>query len=111
MNKKSNIKITVLFALSVGLIAAAATACLLTIYYRQVCFHLLGGFCERMIEKNPDSRQAVLELLKTQDFLKTGETIPSNKFDNHVLSNFGYSPSKLGSGRRHTIPFLFLVLA
>ena len=96
MSKKSNIKITVLFALSVSLIAAAATACLLTIYYRQVCFHLLGGFCERMIEKNPDSRQAVLELLKTQDFLKTGETIPSNKFDNHVLSNFGYSPSNLG---------------
>ncbi len=96
MNKKSNIKITVLFVLSVSLIVAAATAYLLTIYYRQVYFHLLGGFCESMIEKIPDSRQAVLELLKTQDFLKTGETIPSNKFDNHVLSNFGYGPSNLG---------------
>ncbi len=96
MNKKSNIKITVLFVLSVSLIVAAATAYLLTIYYRQVYFHLLGGFCESMIEKIPDSRQAVLELLKTQDFLKTGETIPSNKFDNHVLSNFGYDPSNLG---------------
>lgn len=54
MNKKSNIKITVLFVLSVSLIVAAATAYLLTIYYRQVYFHLLGGFCESMIEKIPD---------------------------------------------------------
>ena len=96
MNKKSNIKITILFALSVGLIAAAATAYLLTVYYRQVCFSIVGGFFERMIEKNPDSQQTVLELLKTQDFHITGENILSNKFDNHVLSNFGYCPSNLG---------------
>ncbi len=87
MSKKSNIKITVLFVLSVGLIVAATTAYFLTVYYRHVCFHILGGFCESMIEKNPDSRQAVLELLKTQDFHVTGE---------NILSNFGYSPSNLG---------------
>ena len=105
MNKKSNIKITILFVLSTGLIVAAMTTYLLTIHYSQVCFHLLGGFCENLIEKNPDSRQAVLELLKTQDFHRTGENILSNKFDNHVisnkfdnhvLSNFGYNPSNLG---------------
>lgn len=91
--------------LSVGFIVAATTTCLLTIYYRQVCFHTLGGFCERMIEKNPDSRQVVLELLKTQDFYVTGENILSNLFDNHVISNkfnnyiisnFGYDSSNLG---------------
>ncbi len=105
MNKKSNIKITILFVLSAGLIVAAMTTYLLTIHYSQVCFHLLSGFCENLIEKNPDSRQAVLELLKTQDFHRTGENILSNKFDNHVisnkfdnhvLSNFGYNPSNLG---------------
>ena len=96
MSKKSTIKITILFVLSVSLIVAATTTCLLTIYYRQVCFHILGGFCESIIEKNPDSRQAVLELLKTQDFQMTGENIFSNKFDNHVISNFGYYPSNLG---------------
>lgn len=87
MSKKSNRKITVLFALSVGLTAAAMTAYFLTIYYRQACFHLLGGFCENLMEKNPDSRQAVLELLKTQNFHRTGE---------NILSNFGYDPSNLG---------------
>ena len=87
MSKKSNLKITVLFVLSVSLIIAAMTAYLLTIYYRHVCFHLLGGFCESMIEKNPDARQAVLEVLKTRGFRMTGE---------NALSNFGYDPSNLG---------------
>ncbi len=87
MSKKSNIKITVLFVLSVSLIVAAMTTYFLTLYYRHVCFHILGGFCESMIENNPDSRQAVLELLKTQDFHVT---------DENILSNFGYYPSNLG---------------
>ncbi|MCI8992933.1 MAG: HAMP domain-containing histidine kinase [Eubacterium sp.] len=105
MSKKSNIKITVLLVLSVGLIVAAMTTYFLTLYYRHVCFHILGGFCDSMIENNPDSQQAVLELLKTHDFHMKGENILSNKFDNHVISNkfdnhvisnFGYSPSNLG---------------
>ena len=79
MNKKSNIKVTVLFVLSVGLIVAAATTYFLTLYYRHVCFHILGGFCESIIEKNPDSRQIVLELLKTRDFHTTGENTLSRK--------------------------------
>lgn len=87
MSKKSNIKITILFVLSVSLIVVAMTTYLLTLHYRHVCFHILGGFCESMIENNPDSRQAVLKLLKTQDFYVT---------DENILSNFGYYPSNLG---------------
>ncbi len=87
MSKKSNIKITVLFVLSVSLIVAAMITYILTLYYRHVCFHILGGFCDSMIENNPDSQQAVLELLKTQDFRMT---------DKNILSNFGYYPSNLG---------------
>ena len=87
MSKKSNIKITVLFVLSISLIVAAMTTYLLTLYYRHVCFHILGGFCDSMIENNPDSRQAVLESLKTHDFHMTGE---------NILSKFGYYPSNLG---------------
>ena len=87
MSKKSDITITVLFVLSVSLIATAAATYLLTIYYRQVCFQILGGFCERLMNKNPDSQQTVLELLKTQDFHMTGE---------NIISSFGYSPSNLG---------------
>ncbi len=87
MSKKSNIKITALFVLSVSLIVAAMTTYLLTLYYRHMCFHILGGFCDSMIENNPDSRQAVLKLLKTHDFHMTGE---------NILSDFGYYPSNLG---------------
>lgn len=86
MSKKSNIKMTVLFVLSASLIAAAATTYLLTCYYRRVCFHILGGFCESIIHQKPDSRQAVLELLKTQNFRMTGE---------NILSDFGYDPSNM----------------
>ncbi len=87
MNKKSNIKITVLSVLSVSLVVAAVTTYLLTVYYRHVCFHILGGFCESIIKNNPDSQQAVLELLKTQDFHVT---------DENILSSFGYYPPDLG---------------
>lgn len=86
MSKKSNIKITVLFVLSACLIVTAATAYFLTVYYSHVCFHILGRFCESIIENNPDSRQTVFELLKAQDFHMTGE---------NILSNFGYYPSNL----------------
>ena len=86
MSKKSNIKITVLFVLSTGLIVTAATAYFLTVYYSHVCFHILGRFCESIIENNPDSRQTVFELLKAQDFHMT---------DENILSNFGYYPSNL----------------
>lgn len=87
MSKKSNIKITVLFVLSVSLIVSAITTYFLAIYYGHVCFRALGGFCESLIEKSPDSRQTVLELLKTHDFHMTSE---------NILSNFGYDPSNLG---------------
>ena len=78
MSKKSNIKITVLFVLSVSLIVAAMTTYLLTLYYRHVCFHILGGFCESMIENNPDSRQAVLKLLKTHMAIVKGKKVCSH---------------------------------
>ncbi len=86
MSRKSNIKITVLFVLSVSLMVTATTTFLLTFYYRYVCFQILGGFCGNIIRKTPDSGQAVLELLKTRDFHTTGE---------NILSDFGYDPSNL----------------
>lgn len=48
MSKKSNMKLTVFFVLSVSLIVAAVVTFFLTLYYRHVCFQTLGGFCERM---------------------------------------------------------------
>lgn len=86
MNKKANIKMTVLLVLSVNLTAAALITFFLTLYYRHACFQMLGGFCERMILKYPDARQNALEVLKAQDFYKT---------DENILTSFGYQPSSL----------------
>ena len=91
MSKRSNLKITALLVLSVGLMAAAATAYLLAFYYRHICFQMLGGFCESIIEKNPNARQDVLGLLK-----RTDENIFFNKSQEHILSKLGYDPSNLG---------------
>lgn len=89
MSKKSNVKITAMFVLSVSFMVAAAITLLLTFYYRYVCFQVLGKFCGEIIRKYPDSRQCVLELLKTQDLYA------ANKNEN-ILSAFGYHPSNLG---------------
>ncbi len=75
-----------LFVLSVSLIVAAIITFFLTLYYRHACFQMLGGLCERMIQKYPDSRQNVLEVLKAQDFYET---------DENILKAFGYQPSNL----------------
>lgn len=86
MNKISNIKTTILFVLSVSLIVAAIITFLLTIYYQNACFQMLNGFSEKIIQHCPDSRQTVLEIVKTRDYDTTKET---------VLSTFGYRPSHL----------------
>lgn len=84
MSKKTNIKMTALFVLSVSFIVAATITFFLTFYYHHACFQMLGGFCERIIQKYPYSRQTVLELLKTQDLYTT---------DANILLAFGYRPS------------------
>lgn len=88
MNKRSDIKRTVLPVLSVSLIAVSAAICFLGSYYRRVCFQMLGGFCESVIREQPEMRQAVLDVWKAQDFYDgTAE---------NILTVYGYGPPKLG---------------
>ena len=89
MSKKSNVKITTMFVLSVSFLVAAAITILLTLYYRYACFQVLGKFCGGIIRKYPDSRQYILELLKTQDLYAANQ-------NENILSAFGYHPSNLG---------------
>ena len=97
MSKGSNIKITVLFVLSVSLVAAAMTACLLTLYYRHVCFHILGGFCDSVIEH--DRQKYIIKLwLYSIQYRDKGR-------GSYLDCRF------LIFGRQHTVPFFFLVLA
>lgn len=86
MNRRSDIKTTVLAVSSVSLLTAAATAVLLTFYYRYDYFQILGGICERIVREHPDSRQILLGALESPASYTAGDDI---------LSAFGYRPSDL----------------
>ena len=87
MNKRPDIQMTIPSAAAVSLLAASATAALLTLYYRHRSFQLLGGLCERIVRECPASRQSILRALKTPDPYTT---------DACLLTAFGYHPSDLG---------------
>lgn len=87
MNRESNHKITILFVLSIAFITAALTTILLSGYYSNMQFGLLGNVCAEILEQFPDRRQTVLEILKTQ---KASAKAPAAS---NVLLSFGYQPS------------------
>lgn len=95
MSKKSNRAAAVLFALSASLIVAAFLTFFLSLHYRRASFQMLEGFCEKIIQKHPDSRQNVLEVIKAQDFYDAGKTALSDNPDPSILTAFGYRPSDL----------------
>lgn len=88
MSKKSNEKITAMFVLSISFIVLSATTFFLSLYYRNICFQMLGKFCGGLIRKYPDVRPYILEQLKTQNFYD------ANGSEN-ILSVFGYHSSNL----------------
>lgn len=91
MSKRFNIKITVLSVLSVSLIVSSVITCILTFYYHHKCFQILSGFCEKVIQIEPHAKQAVFEVLKTQDFYAADR----NGYVDSILPSFGYQPSHL----------------
>ncbi len=60
-------------------------------------FQLLGGFCREIMEEDPDSEQAVLEILKSKKACFVNDT------DENILSSFGYHPSDFGSINGHIL--------
>lgn len=103
MGRKANVKITVLFTLLASAAVAAAITVILAFYYRYICFQMLGGFCGKIIQEYPGSRQYILELLKTQDY---------HTADKNILTAFGYTPSNLGIiGMAVFLPALLVFLA
>lgn len=71
---------------SVSFITAALTTIFLAQYYSRVQYQILGNFCGRIIEEHPDSKQTVLEILKTE---KTYEASAGE----NILMSFGYRQS------------------
>ncbi len=92
-----NHKLTVLYVLSVSFLTASLITVFLTYYYRNMQFQLLGGFCREIMEEDPDSEQAVLEILKSKKACFVKDT------DENILSSFGYHPSDFGSINGHIL--------
>ena len=90
MNGKKN-RLTILFVLSVSLLAVSLTTILLTYYYCNMQFRLLDGFCLEIIKECPDSKQAVLGVLKSKRLYSITDT------DESILLSFGYKPSDFWS--------------
>ena len=86
MNGKKN-RVTILFVLSVSLLTASLITLLLTYYYCNMQFQSLDGFCGEIIKEYPDSKQTVLEILKTKKLHLIANT------DESVLLSFGYKPT------------------
>lgn len=83
MSGRKNILIITGFTLSVSLIASVITALLVSRYYGRLPYQVLNGVCERVLERAPESEQAIAAALKEY----TGEALEGT---GDLLSAWGY---------------------
>ena len=74
---------------SVSLIAVSATSMFLTDYYSHAHIEALGGICRKMIEKQPEAEQTVLEAIK--EYKYGSSVLP----EENIILIYGYRPSDL----------------
>ena len=74
---------------SVSLIAVSATSMFLTDYYSHAHIEALGGICRKMIEKQPEAEQTVLEAIK--EYKYGSSVLP----EENIILRYGYGPSDL----------------
>ncbi|MCM1050170.1 MAG: HAMP domain-containing histidine kinase [Clostridiales bacterium] len=97
--------LTVRFVLAVSLLVAAFITILMVYYFGNVQFQLLDVFCGEIIKAYPESKQSVLEILKSKNFT----TIVN--IEESTLSSFGYRPSDFwnANGQVGQMIMLFIV--
>lgn len=87
MNRKGNTGLTILLALSAGLICASLTALLMDGYYSGKQFQMLDMVCRGITKRRPDAESAVMEVLKES---RGGLEIHTEA---GYLKALGYTPS------------------
>lgn len=102
--KKFYRRLTVLFTLSVCLMAVSITSVLLARYAKQVQFKQMGTFCGKLIEAQPDAEQAVWKALKESENIDESE----NK---NILLSFGYRAEDLKYDNSKVFLYSFLGFA
>lgn len=86
MNREMDYRRNIVMMLSACLLAVSLTAFCFTGYYSRMQFQMTGYLCREIVERQPESRQAVMEALKGLE--KYSEKEPEN-----MLSLFGYRQS------------------
>lgn len=86
MNREMNHRRNMVMMLSACLLAVSLTAFCFAGYYSRVQFQMTGYLCREILERQPESRQAVMEALKGLE--QYSETEPEK-----LLSSFGYRQS------------------
>lgn len=87
MSKRKNIVILTGFVLSVSLLAVSIATMLLSNYYNHAHMQVLGEICQKIIEKQPEAEQGILEALKEY---KYGSASLSEE---NIILAYGYRPS------------------
>lgn len=87
MRKGTNFKLAFIAVLSVSFTVASLITFWVAYYYGSLQFQLLGDFCGGILEKRPDCKQAILEVLKSDS------TSPAASAGENILLSFGYQQS------------------
>ena len=88
MNSRKNIAVTSGFVLAVGLIVAAATAWLVSLYDSRLSFAMVNRICSEVIEQEPKAQRVIAVALKEYT-----EGIPDDPSGEDVLPALGYRAS------------------
>lgn len=87
MSGRKNFSILMSFVLAFSLISSACTAMFMGNFYKHSQYKLLGDICQNIIEKKPETEQALSVVLKEYKDNPVSET------DENILWKLGYHPS------------------
>ncbi|MCM1136293.1 MAG: HAMP domain-containing histidine kinase [Clostridium sp.] len=82
--RKTNTKLIFLCTFTVSFLTVSLATFLLTCYFSNRQFDLLGSFCGEIVREYPEGKQIVLEVLKAQSFGSAAV------FHKNMLYSFGY---------------------
>lgn len=88
MTGRKNIVILTALVLSVSLLAVSTTTMLLPNYYNRAHMQALGEICRKIIEKQPEAEQAIMEAIKEYRYGPAG--LP----EENIILTYGYKPSE-----------------
>lgn len=105
MSGRKDIVILTGAVLSVSLLAVSITAMLLSNYYNHAHMQVLGEICQKIVEKQPEAEQGILEALK--EYKYGSACLP----EENIISAYGYRPQTFGSQPGNTVCFFRLLVS